>query len=153
MKITIVTTINYDCQEVQVGPNQTLLEFLRDDLKLKGTVEGCSVGVCGSCTVLIDGKPVSSCLTLASNIEDKQVTTIEGLSHNGELDPVQQAFLKHQAFQCGYCTTGMIMAVKGLLTAHPHPTQEQARDYLSGNLCRCGTYKEVLAAVRELAKE
>jgi carbon-monoxide dehydrogenase small subunit len=129
------------------------LEFLRDDLKLKGTVEGCSVGVCGSCTVLIDGKPVSSCLALASNIEDKQITTIEGLSHNGELDPVQQAFLKHQAFQCGFCTTGMIMAVKGFLNAHPHPTEEQARDYLSGNLCRCGTYKEVLAAVRELAKE
>lgn len=153
MKLTFSTTINGVRQEVQVGANRTLLEFLRDDLKLKGTVEGCSVGVCGSCTVLIDGKPVSSCLTLASNIEDKQVTTIEGLSHNGELDPVQQAFLKHQAFQCGFCTTGMIMAVKGLLNAHPHPTEEQARDYLSGNLCRCGTYKEVLAAVRELAKE
>jgi aerobic-type carbon monoxide dehydrogenase small subunit (CoxS/CutS family) len=153
MKLTFSTTINGVRQEVQVGANRTLLEFLRDDLKLKGTVEGCSVGVCGSCTVLIDGKPVSSCLTLASNIEDKQITTIEGLSHNGELDPVQQAFLKHQAFQCGFCTTGMIMAVKGLLNAHPHPTEEQARDYLSGNLCRCGTYKEVLAAVRELAKE
>jgi len=153
MKLTFSTTINGVRQEVQVGANRTLLEFLRDDLKLKGTVEGCSVGVCGSCTVLIDGKPVSSCLTLASNIEDKQVTTIEGLAHNGELDPVQQAFLKHQAFQCGFCTTGMIMAVKGLLNAHPHPTEEQARDYLSGNLCRCGTYKEVLAAVRELAKE
>jgi carbon-monoxide dehydrogenase small subunit len=153
MKLTFSTTINGVRQEVQVGANRTLLEFLRDDLKLKGTVEGCSVGVCGSCTVLIDGKPVSSCLTLASNIEDKQITTIEGLSHNGELDPVQQAFLKHQAFQCGFCTTGMIMAVKGLLNAHPHPTEEQARDYLSGNLCRCGTYKEVLAAVRQLAKE
>ncbi len=122
------------------------------NLKLKGAVEGCSVGVCGSCTVLIDGKPVSSCLTLASNIEDKQVTTIEGLSQNGDLDPVQQAFLKHQAFQCGFCTTGMIMAVKGLLNAHPHPSEEQARDYLSGNLCRCGTYKEVLAAVSELGQ-
>ena len=151
MKLMISTTINDTKQEVRVNSNQTLLEFLRDDLKLKGTVEGCSVGVCGSCTVLIDGKPVSSCLTLASNIEDKKVTTIEGLSQNGELDPVQQAFLKHQAFQCGYCTTGMIMAVKGLLNAHPHPSEEQARDYLSGNLCRCGTYKEVLAAVSELA--
>ncbi|HXV47678.1 MAG TPA: (2Fe-2S)-binding protein [Candidatus Binatia bacterium] len=153
MKLTFSTTINGVRQEVQVGANRTLLEFLRDDLKLKGTVEGCSVGVCGSCTVLLDGKPVSSCLTLASNIEDKQVTTIEGLAQDGELDPVQQAFLKHQAFQCGFCTSGMIMAVKGLLNTHPHPTQEQARDYLSGNLCRCGTYKEVLAAVRELAKE
>jgi carbon-monoxide dehydrogenase small subunit len=126
------------------------VEFLRNDLKLKGTIEGCSVGVCGSCTVLIDGKPISSCLTLASNIEEKQVTTIEGLSKHGKLDPVQHTFLKHQAFQCGFCTSGMIMAVKGLLNAHPHPTEEQARDYLSGNLCRCGTYKEVLAAVKEL---
>ena len=151
MKIPLITTINGQRQEVAVNPSQTLLEFLRDDVKLKGTVEGCSVGVCGSCTVLIDGKPVSSCLTLASNIEDKQVTTIDGLSQNGDLDAVQQAFLKHQAFQCGFCTTGMIMAVKGLLNAYPHPTEEQARDYLSGNLCRCGTYKEVLAAVAEIA--
>ena len=153
MKLTFSTTINGLRQEVQAGANRTLLEFLRDDLKLKGTVEGCSVGVCGSCTVLIGGKPVSSCLTLASNIEDTQVTTIEGLARDGELDPVQRAFLKHQAFQCGFCTAGMIMAVKGLLNTHPNPTEEQARDYLSGNLCRCGTYKEVLAAVRELAKD
>ncbi|MSP37135.1 MAG: (2Fe-2S)-binding protein [Deltaproteobacteria bacterium] len=151
MKLSIATTINGHSQEFQVNANQTLLELLRDKLKLKGAVEGCSVGVCGSCTVLIDGKPVSSCLTLASNIEDKQVITIEGLSQNGELDPVQQAFLKHQAFQCGFCTTGMIMAVKGLLNSNAHPNEEQARDYLSGNLCRCGTYKEVLAAVKELA--
>ena len=153
MKIAIITTINGQRQEIQVNGHQTLLEFLRDNLKLKGTVEGCSVGVCGSCTVLIDGKPVSSCLTLASNIEGKQVTTIEGLSQNGDFDPVQQAFLKHQAFQCGYCTPGMIMAVKGLLASNPHPTEGQARDYLSGNLCRCGTYVEVLAAVKELAEE
>ncbi len=150
MKLAIATTINGQREEIAVNPHQTLLEFLRDDLKLKGAVEGCSVGVCGSCTVLIDGKPVSSCLTLASNIEGKTVSTIEGLSQNGELDPVQQAFLKNQAFQCGFCTTGMIMAVKGLLNAHPHPSEEQARDYLSGNLCRCGTYKEVLAAVKDL---
>src|SRR5688572_15771030 len=134
MKLLFSTTINGHKQAVQVNSNQTLLEFLRDDLKLKATVEGCSVGVCGSCTVLIDGKPVSSCLTLASNIEDKRVTTIEGLSQDGgALDPVQQAFLKYQAFQCGFCTTGMIMAVKGLLNAHPKPSEEQARDYLSGN--------------------
>jgi len=153
MKLSLSTTINGQKQEVQVDSNQTLLEFLRDDLKLKGTVEGCSVGVCGSCTALIDGRPVSSCLTLASNIEGRDLTTVEGLAQNGQLDPVQQAFLKHQAFQCGFCTSGMIMAVKGLLNAYPHPSQEQARDYLSGNLCRCGTYKEVLAAVQELGKE
>jgi carbon-monoxide dehydrogenase small subunit len=152
LTITILTTINGSQQEVAVRPNQTLLEFLRDNLSLQGSVEGCGVGVCGSCTVLVDGRPVSSCLMLASNAEGKKVTTIEGLSHSGELDPVQRAFLKHQAFQCGYCTPGMIMAVKGLLEDNPHPSEEQARDYLSGNLCRCGTYSEVLAAVKELAE-
>lgn len=153
MTITILTTINGSQQVVAVRPNQTLLEFLRENLSLQGSVEGCGVGVCGSCTVLVDGRPVSSCLMLASNAEGKKVTTIEGLSHSGELDPVQSAFLKHQAFQCGYCTPGMIMAVKGLLANNPHPSEEQARDYLSGNLCRCGTYREVLAAVKELAEE
>jgi aerobic-type carbon monoxide dehydrogenase small subunit (CoxS/CutS family) len=153
LNINIATTINGQAHEVGVRPNQTLLDFLRDDLSLKGTVEGCSVGVCGSCTVLLDGRPVSSCLMLATNAEGKRVTTIEGLAQNGELDPVQKAFLKHQAFQCGYCTAGMIMAVKGLLASNPRPTQAQARDYLSGNLCRCGTYVEVLAAVKELAEE
>ncbi len=151
MKLHFVTNINGERQAVAVLPHQTLLEFLRDDLKLKGTVEGCSVGVCGSCTVLIDGKPISACLTLASNIEGKQVTTIEGLSQHGALDAVQQAFLKHQAFQCGYCTSGMIMAVKGLLNAHPQPNEVQTKEFLSGNLCRCGTYKEVLAALKDLA--
>jgi aerobic carbon-monoxide dehydrogenase small subunit len=153
LTITILTTINGSQQEVAVRPNQTLLEFLRENLSLQGSVEGCGVGVCGSCTVLVDGRPVSSCLMLASNAEGKKVTTIEGLSDSGELDPVQRAFLKHQAFQCGYCTPGMIMAVKGLLADNPHPSEEQARDYLSGNLCRCGTYSEVLAAVKELAQE
>ncbi|MET0499934.1 MAG: (2Fe-2S)-binding protein [Candidatus Binatia bacterium] len=152
MGINISATINGRQKALTVRPNQTLLELLRDDLLLKGSVEGCGVGVCGSCTVLIDGRPVSSCLMLATNAEGKEVTTIEGLLRHGELDPVQKAFLNHQAFQCGYCTPGMIMAVKGLLLNKPHPTEEQARDYLSGNLCRCGTYQEVLAAVKELAE-
>jgi aerobic carbon-monoxide dehydrogenase small subunit len=151
--IIISTTINGSPQDLTIRPNQTLLECLRDDLSLKGSVEGCGVGVCGSCTVLVDGRPVSSCLMLATNAAGKAVTTIEGLSQSGELDPVQKAFLKHQAFQCGYCTPGMIMAVKGLLANHPHPTEAQTRDYLSGNLCRCGTYAEVLAAVKELAEQ
>ena len=152
MKIAISTTINGRQLDAAVNPNQTLLEFIREDLSLKGSVEGCGVGVCGSCTVLVDGRPVSSCLMLATNAAGKQVTTIEGLAQNGKLDRVQQAFLKHQAFQCGYCTPGMIMAVKGLLANNPHPSDAQARDYLSGNLCRCGTYVEVLAAVKELAE-
>jgi aerobic-type carbon monoxide dehydrogenase small subunit (CoxS/CutS family) len=152
LKIDITTTINGRQRKVSVSPNQTLLEFLRDDLSLKGSVEGCGVGVCGSCTVLVEGRPVSSCLMLVTNAEGKSVTTIEGLAQNGDLDPVQKAFLKHQAFQCGYCTPGMIMAVKGLLASNPRPTEAEARDYLSGNLCRCGTYAEVLAAVKELAE-
>src|SRR5437660_7536911 len=151
LSITISTTINGDQQELTVRPNQTLLEFLRDDLSLRGSVEGCGVGVCGSCTVLVEGRPVSSCLMLATNIEDKQVTTIEGLAVGDELDPVQQAFLEHQAFQCGYCTPGMIMATKALLQSNPRPTEEEVRDYLSGNICRCGTYAEVLAAVKSLS--
>ena len=152
MKIAISTTINGRQIDAAVNCYQTLLEFLRDDLSLKGSVEGCGVGVCGSCTVLVEGRPVSSCLMLASNAAGKRVTTIEGLAQDGELDRVQKAFLKHQAFQCGYCTPGMIMAVKGLLAHNAHPSEAEARDYLSGNLCRCGTYVEVLAAVQELAE-
>jgi len=151
MKIAIRTQVNRREIEASVTPNRTLLEWLRDDLSLKGSVEGCGVGVCGSCTVLVNGRPVSSCLMLAADAAGKRITTIEGLARNGELDPVQEAFLKHQAFQCGYCTPGMIMAVKGLLLNNPHPTESQARDYLSGNLCRCGTYVEVLATLKELA--
>jgi aerobic-type carbon monoxide dehydrogenase small subunit (CoxS/CutS family) len=153
LTINVATTINGRPTEFTVRPNQTLLELLRDNLSLSGTVEGCGVGVCGSCTVLVDERPVSSCLMLAVNAEGKKITTIEGLSRGDELDPVQKAFLKYQAFQCGYCTPGMILAVKGLLASNPHPTEEQARDYLSGNLCRCGTYSEVLAAVKELASK
>jgi aerobic carbon-monoxide dehydrogenase small subunit len=151
MKIEIRTVINGRELEAAVKPNQTLLEFLRDDLSMRGSVEGCGVGVCGSCTVLVEGRPVSSCLMLATNIEGKQVTTIEGLAVGDELDPVQQAFLEHQAFQCGYCTPGMIMATKALLQSNPRPTEEEVRDYLSGNICRCGTYAEVLAAVKSLS--
>ena len=150
MRHLITATVNGRQRELSVKSSQTLLEVLRDDLRLKGTREGCSVGVCGSCTVLVDGKPVSSCLMLASNAEGREVLTIEGLSRSGSLDPVQQAFLDHQAFQCGFCTPGMIMAVKGLLNENPRPDEAEMRDYLSGNICRCGTYVEVMAAIEEL---
>lgn len=151
MRHLITAKVNGRDRELSVKSNQTLLEVLRDDLRLKGTREGCSVGVCGSCTVLVDGKPVSSCLMLASNAEGKDVLTIEGLGQAGSLDPVQQAFLDHQAFQCGFCTPGMIMAVKGLLNENPRPDEAEVRDYLSGNICRCGTYVEVMAAIEDLA--
>ncbi len=153
MKIEIHTVVNGRELQPEVKPNQTLLEFLRDELHLKGSMEGCGVGVCGSCTVLVDGRPVSSCLVLATNIEGKQVATIESLAVGDELDPVQQAFLEHQAFQCGYCTPGMIMATKGLLSSNPQPTEDEIRDYLSGNICRCGTYAEVMAAVKSASEK
>ncbi len=150
MRIPIKTTLNGREREVFVKPNQTLLEMLRDDLELRGSVEGCGAGVCGSCTVLLDGRPISSCLTLATNVEGHEVTTIEALAQDGRLDPIQQAFLDKQAFQCGFCTPGMIMAVKGLLAENPTPAEPEIRDYLSGNLCRCGTYQEVIAAVKSV---
>ena len=153
MKIEIHTVVNGRELQPAVKPNQTLLEFLRDELHLKGSMEGCGVGVCGSCTVLVDGRPVSSCLVLATNIEGKQVATIESLAVGDELDPVQQAFLEHQAFQCGYCTPGMIMATKGLLSSNPQPTEDEIRDYLSGNICRCGTYAEVMTAVKSASEK
>ena len=153
MKIEIHTVVNGRELQPAVKANQTLLEFLRDELHLKGSMEGCGVGVCGSCTVLVDGRPVSSCLVLATNIEGKQVATIESLAVGDELDPVQQAFLEHQAFQCGYCTPGMIMATKGLLSSNLQPTEDEIRDYLSGNICRCGTYAEVLAAVKSVSEK
>jgi aerobic-type carbon monoxide dehydrogenase small subunit (CoxS/CutS family) len=153
MRIAITTTINGHERELAVKPNQTLLECLRDDLRLRGAVEGCGVGVCGSCTVLVDGRPVSSCLLLASNAAGKQVTTIEGLAQGDALHPVQEAFLRQQAFQCGYCTPGMIRATVALLESYPRPTEAETRDYLSGNICRCGTYVEVLAAVQDLAQQ
>jgi carbon-monoxide dehydrogenase small subunit len=153
MKIAIRTIINGREIDAAVKPNQTLLEWLRDDLRLRGSREGCGVGVCGSCTVLVDGRPVSSCLMLATNAEGKEVQTIEGLATGDELHPVQRAFLEHSAFQCGYCTSGMIMATKALLTSNPKPTEEDVRDYLSGNICRCGTYQEVMAAIKSLSEK
>ncbi len=133
---------------VPVRDSWTLLQTVRDHLGLKGTKEGCGVGVCGTCTVLLDGRPVSSCLTLASNVAGRDVQTIEGLGADGRLHPVQQAFLESTAFQCAFCTSGMIMATTALLASSPDAGEDEIKDYLAGNLCRCGTYTEVLQAVR-----
>jgi carbon-monoxide dehydrogenase small subunit len=153
LKIALSTTINGHQQEITVRSNQTLLEFLRDDLELKGSVEGCGVGVCGSCTVLVDGRPVSSCLMLATNAERKVITTIEGLSRDGELDPVQQAFLKHQAFQCGYCTPGMIISAVSLLNENPRPSERDIREGIIGNFCRCTGYQHIVNAIQRAANK
>jgi carbon-monoxide dehydrogenase small subunit len=133
-----------------VRPNETLLDLLRDQAGLHGAVEACGVGVCGSCTVLVDDRAVSSCLMLAANLDGAAIRTVEGLATDRGLDPIQEAFLRFQAFQCGYCTSGMIMMVKALLLESPSPSEDEIRDYLGGNICRCGTYEEVVKVVVSL---
>lgn len=141
-------TLNGRTVSVPARAHWTLLQVLRDHLGLTGTKEGCGVGVCGTCTVLLDGRPVSSCLALAANVAERTVLTIEGMSAGGGYHPVQQAFLESTAFQCAFCTSGMIMATHALLTSHDDPTEDEVKDYLAGNLCRCGSYVEILQAVR-----
>jgi aerobic-type carbon monoxide dehydrogenase small subunit (CoxS/CutS family) len=150
--IDIVVTLNGSVRGLRVRSNETLLEHLRESLGLKGTVEGCGVGVCGSCTVLVDGDVRTACLTLAADVDGHELTTIEGLGTPTTLDPIQQAFLDCQAFQCGFCTSGMILAAKALVAALPRATEEEVREYLAGNLCRCGTYAEVIGAVLDICR-
>ena len=137
---------------IRNGPARPLLAVLRDELDLTGTKYGCGEGQCGACTVLLDGAPVRSCLTPAKAAEGKQITTIEGLESNGQLHPVQQAFLDADALQCGYCTAGMIMSSVGLLKKNPNPAEPEIRSGLQGNLCRCGTYPRIVRAVRMVAQ-
>jgi aerobic-type carbon monoxide dehydrogenase small subunit (CoxS/CutS family) len=144
----IAFTLNGRAVSVSTRSHWTLLQLLRDRLGLTGTKEGCGVGVCGTCTVLLEGRPVSSCLTLAANVGGRDVLTIEGMSADGQLHPVQQAFLESTAFQCAFCTSGMIMATHALLTSCEDPSEDAVKDYLAGNLCRCGSYVEILQAVR-----
>jgi aerobic-type carbon monoxide dehydrogenase small subunit (CoxS/CutS family) len=141
-------TLNGRERALSVRPYWTLLQLLRDRLGLVGTKEGCGVGVCGTCTVLLDRRPVSSCLTLAMNVAGLDVVTIEGIGGDGRFDAVQQAFLESTAFQCAFCTSGMIMATHALLASHDDPSDDEVKDYLAGNLCRCGSYVEILKAVR-----
>lgn len=138
-------------QEVGIQPHHTLLEVLRRELKLFGAREGCGIGMCGACTVLIDGKPISSCLMLAALAESKEVSTIEGLAEGEKLHPIQEAFIDHNAFQCSYCTPGFILTTKRLLEENPAPSAEEIRTYLSGNLCRCGSYVKIQEAVLDAA--
>ena len=151
MKLTF--TLNGRKRVVEAEPNRRLLDLLREDLHMTGTKEGCGEGECGACTVIIDGEAVHSCLVLAFQLEGKDVITIEGLEENGELSAIQRIFVEETAIQCGYCTTGMIMSAKALLMHNPNPTEEEIRIALSGNICRCSGYTQIIRAVKRTARE
>jgi carbon-monoxide dehydrogenase small subunit len=151
MKRLITLNVNGKSYEVAIEPRQSLLQVLREALYLTGTKEGCSEGECGACTVILDGKTVDSCLIFGLEAEGCQITTIEGLSSHETLHPVQQAFVEHGGAQCGFCTPGMILAAKALLEHTPHPSEEEIRWGLSGNLCRCTGYVKIVEAVQAAA--
>ena len=151
MKLTFV--LNGKTTSLEVAPDKRLLDLLREDLHMTGTKEGCGEGECGACTVIIDGEAVHSCLVLACQLEGRSVLTIEGLAENGELDRIQRNFVEETAVQCGYCTTGMILSAKALLMHNPHPTVEEIRVALSGNICRCSGYSQIIRAVQRTARE
>jgi len=153
MKLHVSTTVNGDQAEFLTDPGTTLLDALRDELGLTGSKEGCGSGDCGACSVIVDGRLVCSCLMLAAEAEGKRIDTIEGLAKGGRLHPIQQKFLEHAALQCGFCTPGLIVASKALLDANPDPTEEEARYWLAGNLCRCTGYDKVIRAVLDAAAE
>ena len=144
-------TLNGKPVRLETDEKRTLLWVLRTNLGLTGTKYGCGAGLCGSCTVVVDGKAVRSCQTTLAEVEGRQVTTIEGLAPHGRLHPIQQAFVDHGGFQCGYCTPGMIMNAYGLLLADPHPSREKVAEAMEGNLCRCSAYKRILAAIESVA--
>lgn len=143
--------VNGQEHEFAFEPWHTLLDVLRNTLGLTGTKEGCGTGNCGSCTVLLDGKAVNSCLVFAVEVEGKEITTIEGLANSGELHPLQKAFIDEGAVQCGFCTPGMILTAKAFLDSHPHPNETQIRQAIAGNLCRCTGYDKIVRAIMRVA--
>jgi xanthine dehydrogenase YagT iron-sulfur-binding subunit len=143
--------VNGNARRLRLDSRVTLLDALREHLGLVGTKKGCDQGACGACTVLVDGKRVLSCLTLAAQCDGRNVTTIEGLARDGELHPLQEAFVRHDGFQCGYCTPGQIMSAVALLEEGRVGSDEEIREFMSGNLCRCGAYPNIVAAIREVA--
>ena len=153
MKQIIKLTVNDKDYELAVEPNLTLLDLLRYDLGLTGTKKGCDEGDCGACTVIMDGKTVSSCLVLAVQANGKEILTIEGVETEDGLHPIQQAFVDNGAIQCGYCTPGMILSAKSLLDRNPHPDENEIRTAISGNLCRCTGYQKIVEAIEEVSKK
>lgn len=145
-KTPVQLQVNDELYEISVEPRRTLLDALRKDLELTGTKKGCDEGTCGSCTVLLDGKTVYACLTLAIECERAEIETIESLSKDGKLHPIQRAFIEEDAFQCGFCTPGQVLSVKALLESNSHPTPEDVKRAVSGNLCRCGAYPKIFRA-------
>jgi len=153
MSMQITLKVNGRSYPLSVRPNEILLNVLRDRLGLTGTKYGCGIGECGACTVLLDGRAVLSCQTLAFTADGREITTIEGLERDGKLDPVQQAFIDEGAVQCGYCTPGMVLSAKALLDRIPDPSYEQIKQAIRGNLCRCTGYTTILRAIKSAARE
>ncbi len=151
--LPISLTVNQEEYDLYVPSNRTLLEVLREDLELTGTKESCGEGVCGSCTVLCDGLPIRSCLTLAVEVQGAEITTVEGLlMENGQLDPVQQSFIDHGAVQCGFCTPGILMSTRAFLNQNPNPSESDVRKAISGNICRCTGYTKIVEAILDVAQ-
>ena len=151
-KKIISFTLNGEPVEAAIEENMSLLDFIRDTLGLTGTKKGCEEGECGACTVMLDGRPINSCLSLAGEVEGHELTTIEGIAVNGQLSVLQQKFIEKWALQCGYCTPGMIMSATALLNENPDPTEEEIRVAIEGNLCRCTGYAKIVEAISEAAK-
>ena len=152
-KITLNFILNEEPVSLEIDENARLLDVIRDVAGLTGTKEGCGVGECGACTVILEGEAVDSCIVLAASVEGKHVTTVEGLAKNGKLAPVQQAVLDHHALQCGFCTPGFLMSAKALLDKKPNPTRDEIKMAIAGNLCRCTGYQQLVEAFEDAAKE
>jgi aerobic carbon-monoxide dehydrogenase small subunit len=150
--LPISFTLNGRLHEIEVEPHELLLDVVRDRLGLTGAKRSCDVQVCGACTLLVDGRPVSACTTLAFEVRGKSVLTIEGLAEDGKLHPLQEAFIEHGGFQCGFCTPGMILAAKALLDENPAPSEEELKHFMHGNICRCTGYKKIIESIMSAAK-
>jgi carbon-monoxide dehydrogenase small subunit len=150
-RINLTLKVNGKEVTLKVGPKERLIDTLREQLNLTGTKEGCSIGECGACTVILNGEAVSSCLILSGQIGGSEILTIEGLEVAGKLDPLQKAFIDYQAVQCGFCTPGMLMSAKALLMKNPHPSREEIKTSLEGNLCRCTGYEQIIEAIESVA--